>query len=119
YPEIPHKLAHGLENHPLLALEALARLGEALPPASVEYNRGDLPIGVDGKPGGNGLTIGETIRAIATSGSWAVLKNIEQAPAYAALLESLLEELRPHIEARTGRMMKTQGFIFVSSPNAV
>lgn len=119
YPEIPHKLRHNLPEHPLLALDALAELGESLPDASVEYNRGDLPIGVDGKPGSNGLTIGETIRGIERSNSWAVLKNIEQNPAYAGLLAALLDELRPQIEARTGRMLKTQGFIFVSSPNAV
>ena len=119
YPEVPHKLRHNLPEHPLLALDALAELGESLPDASVEYNRGDLPIGVDGKPGSNGLTIGETIRGIERSNSWAVLKNIEQTPAYAALLAALLDELRPQIEARTGRMLKTQGFIFVSSPDAV
>src|SRR5690606_22264044 len=78
YPELPHLLRHSLREHPLLALDALAELAEALPEASVEYNRGDLPIGVDGKPEGNGLGIGETIRAIATANSWAVLKNIEQ-----------------------------------------
>ena len=77
YPEVPRLLRHDLREHPLLTLEALGQLGEALPEASVEYNKGDLPIGVDGKPGSNGLTIGETIRAIATSGSWAVLKNID------------------------------------------
>ncbi len=119
YPEIPLRLDHRLGSHHLLELEELALLGEALPPGSVEYNRGDLPIGVSGKPGSNGLTIGETIRGIATSGSWAVLKNIEQAPAYAALLESLLGELRAVIEPRTGAMQKLQGYIFVSSPGAV
>ena len=119
YPETPHKLAHELHEHPLLALPALAELGEALPPASVEYNRGDLPIGVDGKPQGTGLSIGETIRSIESSNSWAVLKNIEQQPAYGALLADLLAELQDEIVPRTGRMMKTQGFIFVSSPNAV
>jgi len=119
YPEVPHKLRHNLPEHPLLALDALAELGESLPDASVEYNRGDLPIGVDGKPGSNGLTIGETIRGIERSNSWAVLKNIEQNPAYAAILHDLLEELRPQIEARTGAMMMTQAFVFVSSPNAV
>ena len=119
YPEVPHKLAHVLPDHPLLGIEALARLGEALPPACVEYNRGDLPIGVDGKPAPTGLTIGETIRGIDTAASWAVLKNIEQRPEYAALLAVLLGELRPHIEARTGAMLKTQGFVFVSSPDAV
>lgn len=119
YPEGPHKLSHRLERHPMLEIEALARLGEALPAASVEYNRGDLSVGVDGKPGGNGLTIGQTIRNIANSNSWAVLKNIEQDPAYGELLEGLLGELREAIEKRTGRVMKTQGFLFVSSPDAV
>jgi hypothetical protein len=119
YPETPHKLQHALHSHPLLTLEALATLGESLPSRSVEYNRGNLPIGVDGKPGATGLPIGETIRRIETSNSWAVLKNIEQQPPYAALLADLLGELEGEIIPRTGRMMKTQGFIFVSSPNAV
>ncbi|MXP41514.1 transcriptional regulator [Altererythrobacter soli] len=119
YPEAPHLLDHRLREHPLLTLDALAALGEALPPASVEYNRGDLPIGVDGKPEGNGLTIGETIRSIASARSWAVLKNIEQQPAYATLLAALLDEIEGEIVARTGSMRKTQGFIFVSSPDAV
>lgn len=119
YPEGPHKLEHDLVSNPLLELDALAMLGEVLPPESVEYNRGDVPIGVDGKPAGNGLTIGQTIRNIDTSNSWAVLKNIEQKKPYAALLHELLDELRPVIEARTGKMMRMQGFIFVSSPNAV
>jgi hypothetical protein len=119
YPEGAHKLEHDLIGNPLLDLDGLAMLAEVLPPESVEYNRGDLPIGVDGKPEANGLTIGETIRRIGTANSWAVLKNIEQKKPYAALLGELLDELRPIIEKRTGKMLKTQGFIFVSSPDAV
>ena len=119
YPEGPHKLRHNLSAHPLLELDALAELGEALPARSVEYNRGDVPIGVDGKPEGTGLAIGETIRGIEQTNSWAVLKNIEQHPAYAALLAELLGELEELIVRKTGRMRKTQGFIFVSSPDAV
>ncbi|GAB4478262.1 MAG: hypothetical protein OHK0018_09240 [Erythrobacter tepidarius] len=119
YPERPHILTHSLTSHPLLEIEALAQLAEKLPIASVEYNRGDLPIGVDGKPGSNGLTIAETIRRIAEAQSWAVLKNIEQVPAYEDLLLGLLEEIRPEIEAATGAMLTPQGFVFVSSPNSV
>lgn len=119
YPEIPHSFTHRLGENPLLTLEALAQLGEMLPAGQIEYNPGDLPIGVTGKPAHNGLTIGETIRQIDTCRSWAVLKNIQQMPAYAALLESLLGELRDCIEARTGEMLTPQGFIFVSSPDAV
>lgn len=119
YPERPHILSHSLTSHPLLEIEALAQLAERLPLTSVEYNRGDLPIGVDGKPGSNGMTIAETIRKVAEAESWAVLKNIEQVPAYEALLLGLLEEIRPEIEAATGAMLTPQGFIFVSSPNSV
>jgi hypothetical protein len=120
YPETPHKLNHALRDHPLLTIERLAQLGEALPPASVEYNKGDLPVGIDpALVPANGLSIGDTIRMVETSGSWAVLKNIEQNAEYKILLLGLLAELKPHIEEKTGQMMRPQGFIFVSSPNAV
>ncbi len=120
YPEVPHKLIHALGDHPLLTVEALAQLGEKLPPASVEYNKGDLPVGIDPSlVPANGLSIGDTIRHVETSGSWAVLKNIEQRPEYQALLLGLLAELKPHIEAKTGQMLRPQGYIFVSSPDAV
>jgi hypothetical protein len=120
YPETPHKLNHSLRDHPLLTLEALAKLAEALPDKSVEYNRGDIPIGIDPDDvPANGLTIGDTIRRVEESGSWAVLKNIEQQPEYASLLTNLLGELKPQIEEKTGQMLKPQGFIFVSSPGAV
>ncbi|MFM9935455.1 MAG: transcriptional regulator [Novosphingobium sp.] len=120
YPETPHKLAHGLQDHPLLALDALTDLAEALPEASCEYNRADLPVGLNGvKAPANGLGIGETIRRIGETGSWAALKNIEQVPAYSDLLLALLEELRPVIEARTGAMLRPQGFVFITSPGGV
>lgn len=119
YPEIPHKLAHRLGRHPLLELDALARLAEALPEASIEYNKADLPLGIDGKPDPTGIPIGDTIRRIEQTGSWAALKNIEQVPAYAALLADLLAEIRPEIEAKTGRMLKTQAFVFITSPGGV
>ena len=119
YPEVPRTLRHNLGDNTLLSLDALAALAGNLPDRSIEYNRGDLPIGVDGKPGGTGMSIEDTIRRIATSNSWAVLKNIEQVPEYEALLLSLLGELRPAIEARTGAMLRPQGFVFISSPDAV
>lgn len=119
YPETPCIIPHQLADHALLNLHALAPLAGKLPDASVEYNRGNLPIGIDGKPAPTGMSIEDTIRHIATSNSWAVLKNIEQDPAYEALLLALLAELKPHIEAKTGAMLRPQGFVFISSPNAV
>lgn len=119
YPETPHKLSHGLHAHPLLEIEALAQLAEHLGETSIEYNRSDLPVGIDGKPASNGMSIGETIRKVQSANSWAVLKNIEAVPAYRELLLALLGELQAEMEARTGAMITPQGFIFISSPNAV
>lgn len=120
YPAEAGLLHHRLRDHPLLSLEALAALGESLPEERVEYNPGELPIGI--KPEdipANGLTIGETIRTIDTNRSWAVLKNIETMPDYRALLMDLLGELEPVVAPRTGAMLTPQGFVFISSPGSI
>ncbi|MBO9499472.1 MAG: cupin-like domain-containing protein [Novosphingobium sp.] len=119
YPEVPHRLQHNLHHHPLLEFDRLAKLAEALPKESVEYNLADLPIAVDGKPDRPDMTIGEMIRQIGTAGSWCVLQNIEQDPEYAQLLNDLLDDVMPQVEAKTGRMMHRVGFIFVTSPGGV
>ena len=120
YPEMATTLRHRMADHPLFATEALALLAESLPPQNVEYNLGDLPIGIaaDAVPG-NGLSIAETIRRIADAKSWAVLKNVESVPAYRDLLMTLLSEIRPIAERTTGRMLKPQAYIFISSPGSI
>ncbi|MDO9370214.1 MAG: transcriptional regulator [Sphingopyxis sp.] len=120
YPQQAGLLHHHLPDHPLLSIEALAQLGESLPTSEVEYNPGSVPIGIlpEDIPS-NGLSIGETIRTIASNGSWAVLKNIENVAAYRTLLLDLLGELEPVVTPRTGAMLTPQGFIFISSPGSI
>jgi hypothetical protein len=120
YPEHPGKLSHSLAGHELLTLEALVELAGRLGPANVEYNAGDLPYGVEPDDiSQTGLSAQETIRRIEECGSWMVLKNVNEDPAYGALLESALAELAPAIEPVSGEMLTKVGFIFVSSPGAV
>jgi hypothetical protein len=120
YPNQPALFDHQLTDHPLLTLEALAALGESLPEQHVEYNRSDLPIGIAPEDiPANGLSIGETIRRIAETGSWAVLKHIEQQPDYRALMENLLSEFAEAVGLRTGPMLTLEGFIFISSPGSI
>ncbi|GAA0472968.1 hypothetical protein GCM10009096_12760 [Parasphingorhabdus litoris] len=120
YPEKPQIIDHNMAKNALLTLDALARLGTKLPETSVEYNPGDLPVGIDPDDvPDNGMSIADTILMIENSASWAVLKNIEQVPEYEALLLSLLAEIEPILESRTGKMLRPQGFIFVSSPDAM
>jgi hypothetical protein len=119
YPEIPHKLDHGLEGHPLLELDALADLAKRLSPEFIECNLGNQPIGVSDVPEQLRDRVVETILEIGTAGCWVCLRNVEQQPEYAGLLEDLLEDMRPQIERKTGPMMNLQGFIFVTSPGGV
>ena len=120
YPDRPVKLNHGLVGHRLLTLDALAILAERMPASSVEYNLGRLPLGVrpEDTPS-NGLSLGETIRTIETNGSWAVLKNVERDPAYAALLDNALADLESIVTASTGPMLHREAFIFLTSPGSV
>lgn len=120
YPERPTLLRHGLGDHPLLRLDALAALAGRMRPVDVEYNRGDLPIGVDAADTpANGLSVVETIRRIEECGSWMVLKFIEQDEAYRALLAEVLAGVAPAVAPATGKMLKQEGFVFISSPGAV
>ena len=79
YPEQPTLLDHGLIDHPLLKLDALAELARRIRPVDAEYNRGDVPVGLDpADTPSNGLSVEETIRRIEQCGSWMVLKFVEQ-----------------------------------------
>ena len=120
YPNRHARLSHTLNHHELLEIPALADLAESLPAKSIEYNPGAIPIGVrpEDVPE-NGLSIGETIRNIETTESWAGLRNVEQNPAYDRLLRDLLGELTHIVEPKTGKMMRPEAYIFISSPGAV
>jgi hypothetical protein len=120
YPEQPGLLTHSLVGHPLFELEALAELAKRIRPVDAEYNRGDLPVGIDpAATPSNGLSVEDTIRSIEQCGSWMVLKFIEQDAIYRELLHSVLAELDPLVRPVTGEMLKLEGFIFISSPDAV
>ncbi len=120
YPEVPNKLRHNLCDHPLLQLPSLVELATKLRSDHVEYNQGDLPIGIAPEDVPTPLLdVAETIRSIEESGSWMALKFIENVPEYRALLLDTLAEIEPAVRGKTGEMLKLEGFIFVSSPDAV
>jgi len=121
YPCTPTHLTHQLVGHPLLEVEALKALSQRMRPESLEHNAAvGLKLGIrnDETPE-NGLSVQETIERIAECGSWVLLKTIDQDPLYAALMREVLAEIEPVVGASTGPMMRLEGFIFVSSPDAV
>jgi hypothetical protein len=101
---------------PLLELEALACSAKCCRRIGRVTIAATLPIGVDGKPGAQRLRIGETIRGIAAPNSWAVLKNIEQVPAYARCWPSCSASSSRDRRQDRAACCKTEGFVFVSSP---
>jgi hypothetical protein len=116
----PFHIRHGLADHPLFALPRLMELARRLPEAFVEYNAGALPVGVrpEDTPR-TGLSAEETVRRIAECGSWMVLKRVEQDPEYGPLLDGCLDHLAKEAGASVPRMLRREGFIFLSSPGAV
>jgi len=122
-PHYPRSVAvtrHTLAHHPLLQLEAIVALATRMRPSDVEYNRGNLPLAIDhGDVPGNGLTIAETLQGIERNGSWMALKNVEQDAAYRALLDACIESIAPVIAIATGKALRREAFIFVSSPGSV
>jgi len=116
----PYAVGHTLVEHPLLQLDRIAELADALPAKQVEHNLGKVP---ELLPGGEAPRLdaapGEIARGIHSNGCWMVLKNIESDAEYRALLHETLDELLPLVGDREGPMQRREGFIFLSAPGSV
>lgn len=116
----PFLIEHQLCDHPLFDLERLLQLARELPERLIEYNAGTIPVNQDqAKTPRNGLSVEETIHRIRECKSWMVLKQVENDPAYKALLEECLQEVRPFSEPITPGMCQPHAYIFLTSPRSV
>lgn len=116
----PFHVRHALSGHPLFALPRLMELARRLPEPFVEYNAGALAVGVrPEETPRTGLSPEETVRRIAECGSWMVLKRVEQDPEYGELLDRCLDAVASQAGISLPRMLRREGFVFLSSPNAV
>lgn len=120
YPLSPALLKHALADHPLLSANALAKAALDLPPHHVECrianarNGGDFAM----DPSANS-DAASTIRSIGTAENWVMLRFVEQLADYKALLNAVMDEIRPMIRPATGPDLDLKGFIFVSSPGTL
>jgi hypothetical protein len=116
----PVGFAHVLQDHPLLTLEGIAELADALPRDSVIHDSADqtLLVPEGGPPRGALDRPGDVIRHLDENRSWLTLLNIEQHPDYAKLLNACLDEVQAHLVGRDMRLCKRVGFVFVSSPRS-
>lgn len=119
FPQTPFLVKHRLSDHPLFTIERLLQLSKVLPESSVEYNAGDIPLNMANQASPRtGLSAEETIRRIQEAKSWMVLKNVEQDPAYARLLDECLSQVHAWSSSHVRGMYNKEGFIFLSSPNS-
>src|SRR5437763_14795555 len=109
---------HRLAEHPLFTIDAIAELADRLPPESVRRERGSLPfkhrdyvdIG-EGPPS-------ETIRNVERTGTRVSLRDIQQAPEYAELIDECLDQVEPLVAERQGGMTQRAGYLFISCSNS-
>jgi Cupin superfamily protein len=110
---------HELVDHPLFTIEAIAELADRLPPDSVRRERGNLPlvnregyidVG-EGPPSG-------TIRDIERNGFRVSLRDIQQDPPYAELIDDCLDEVERILGDREGGMRRRTGYLFITAPAA-
>src|SRR5919198_2721985 len=96
---------HSLVDHPLFTLDAIAELADRLPPESVRRERGHLPfINTDGY-----VDVGEgppsaTVMDIERNGFRVSLRDIQQDPEYARLINDCLDEVEELVGDREGGM---------------
>jgi hypothetical protein len=108
---------HSLSDHPLFTMEAIAELADRLPPDSVRREAGNLPVGdahryVDvghGPPSASVLDVEQNRFRIS-------LRDVQQVPEYADLVDECLDEVEPLVAAREGGMRFRSGYIFISCP---
>lgn len=118
----PVAYEHGLAGDERLGLDAIARLAEELGADSISAEKAAKPMVSDDAGARNVIAVGsiaDQVRSLAANDSWFTLLNIEQSPAYAALVDEVLDGLaaRSGLDPRT--MKRRMGFVFASSPGSV
>jgi hypothetical protein len=110
---------HSLPDHPLFTIEAIAELADRLPSQSVRREHGHLPIAdshgyVDVGEGPPSASILDVER----NGFRISLRDIQQIPEYAEVVNACLDEVEPLVSAREGGMRFRSGYLFISCPAA-
>jgi hypothetical protein len=108
---------HSLVDHPLFTMEAIAELADRLPHHSVRREHGHLPIA----DSHNYVDVGEgppsaSVLDVERNGFRISLRNIQQVPEYAEVVNDCLDEVEPLVAAREGGMRFRSGYLFISCP---
>jgi hypothetical protein len=111
-------VSHSLVDHRLFTIDAIAELADRLPPESVRREHGNLPLA---NSGFGYVEVGkgppsETIRDVERTGFRVTLRDIQQTPEYAELINECLDEVEDLVADREGGMTRRAGYLFISCP---
>jgi hypothetical protein len=115
---------HKLVDHPLLQIDALVELGKRLGARKlVRTHNADATAGTSFADAPhlhpNKQSPEETLADIAQAKAWMSLLNVQADPIYRALIDEVLDDVRPLVDEKDPGMCYRAGWIFVSSPGAV
>jgi hypothetical protein len=116
FPRRSVLVRHRLADHPLFTIDAIADLADRLPPESVRRERGDLPLVSHGYVDVGEGPPSETVRNVERTGTRVSLRDIQQAPEYAELIDECLDEVEELVAERQGGMTQRAGYLFISCP---
>lgn len=117
-------VTHHLADHPLLQIDALVELGKRQQARRlVRTHSADATAGSSFADAPslhpNRKSAEETLAGIADAKAWMSLLNVQADPVYRKLVDEVLDDVRPLVEARDPGLSYRAGWIFVSSPGAV
>jgi hypothetical protein len=121
FNRVSFEFAHCLSGHPLFELSRLLELAKVLSDADMYYDAGDIRVNQrwDQTPRTQ-LSVDQLIDRIENAGAWIVLKGAQKDPAYAALLDQSLAEVRDLIGAAFPTQLKRpRVLVFITSPNRI
>jgi hypothetical protein len=114
--------SHNLAAHPLFELPRLVELAKALGEKQIAFYSSELPIdqGWKRKLPRQLLPVEEAIARISESGSWVLLKSVQNDPQYGALLGDCVEELERLTAVPLSREITwIDAYIFLASPGSL
>lgn len=117
-------LRHRVMEHPLLRWDSLMELGKRLEPrGQFRTHTSEATAGTSFNEAPrlyrNRRSATDVIANLSDAKAWMSLLNVQTDPVYRGLVDEILDDIRPGIEAHDPGMSYRAGWIFLASPNTV
>ena len=117
-------LRHTLSDHPLLQPDQLVALGKRFQGSSHLFtfnNNAGADANFDdvARLYPNRRSVTDTVQGVNDAKAWMLLRHVQADPTYRALIDLVLDSVKPQIEAKDPGMYYRAGWIFIASPHTI